>query len=116
MLHTLKKVMLNALVIVSLSVLIVESSEARRCCYRSRGGSVAAGMFAGAVAGAVAAGAYEYDYSGPYYNPYYVPPRTRVFYSGAPIYAYDYPAASYAPIYSYPYDTMFAPGYYRPIY
>lgn len=88
--------------------------EARRCCRGGRGGSVAAGIFAGAIAGAALAGSADVDYYGYYYP--YMEPGYRVIYPGAPIYAYDYPTYKYSPIYSYQYDTMYAPGYYRPIY
>lgn len=87
--------------------------EARRCCRRN-GGAVAAGMFAGAIAGAAIAGSCDVDCYG-YYDPY-VPPAYRVYYPGAPILAYDYPTYKYSPMYAYAYDSMYAPGYYRPIY
>lgn len=99
---------------VMMSALTVTDVEARRCCRRGSGASVAAGIFAGAIAGAALAGSADVDYYGYYYP--YVEPNYRVFYPGAPIYAYDYPTYKYSPIYSYPYDNMYAPGYYRPIY
>ncbi len=102
-----------AFVLVLLSVSLSFDLEARRC-RGGGGGAVAAGIVAGALAGAAIAGSCDVDYYG-YYEPY-MPPSYRVYYPGAPIYAYDYPTYKYAPIYSYPYDNMYAPGYYRPIY
>ncbi len=101
----------SALILTVLCVTLVDL-EARRC--RGNGRAVAAGLVVGAIAGAAVAGSCDVDRYG-YYDPY-VPPAYRVYYPGAPIFAYDYPTWKYAPIYTYPYDTLYGPGFYRPIY